>query len=87
MSDTSITAVMPKVDLDQQALRLAGMADQIRDILSKNAPTAPPGAVAGSGSIGRQFTRLGGRSLGTRKIEISCWPWQTLVAWLTLLWN
>jgi len=47
MSDTSITTVIPKVDLDQQALRMAGMADQIREALLKNDPAVPQGAVQG----------------------------------------
>ncbi len=59
MSDTSITTVIPKVDLDQQALRLAGMADQIRDMLVKNAQNTPPGAVQGLIQLAGSLTRLG----------------------------
>jgi adenylate cyclase len=59
MSDSSITTVIPKVDLDQQALRLAGMADQIRDMLVKNTQSTPPGAVQGLIQLAGSLTRLG----------------------------
>jgi PAS domain S-box-containing protein len=59
MSDTSITTVIPKVDLDQQALRLAGIADQIRESLLKNDPSVPQGAVQGLIQLASNLTRLG----------------------------
>jgi adenylate cyclase len=59
MSDTSITTVIPKVDLDQQALRMAGMADQIREALLKNDPAVPQGAVQGLVQLAGNLTRLG----------------------------
>jgi len=59
MSDTSITTVIPKVDLDQQSLRLAGMADQIREALLKNDPSVPQGAVQGLVQLAGNLTRLG----------------------------
>jgi adenylate cyclase len=59
MSDTSITTVIPKVDLDQQALRMAGMADQIREALLKNDPAVPQGAIQGLVQLAGNLTRLG----------------------------
>jgi len=59
MSDASITTVMPKVDLDQQALRLAGMADQIRETLVKTTPSGSQGAVQGLIQLAGNLTRLG----------------------------
>jgi adenylate cyclase len=59
MSDTSITTVIPKVDLDQQALRLAGMADQIREMLVKTGQNIPPGSVQGLIQLAGSLTRLG----------------------------
>jgi len=59
MSDSSITTVIPKVDLDQQALRLAGMADQIREALVKNGQAVPPGAVQSLIQLAGNLTRLG----------------------------
>jgi adenylate cyclase len=59
MSDKFITTAIPKVDLDQQALRLAGMADQIRETLLKFEPAAPAGAVQGLVQLAGNLTRLG----------------------------
>lgn len=59
MSDTSITTVIPKIDLDQQALRLAGMTDQIRETLVKNGQGVPQGAVQGLIQLAGSLTRLG----------------------------
>jgi adenylate cyclase len=63
MSDTSITTVIPKVDLDQQALRLAGMADQIREALLKTDPAVHQGVVQSLVQLAGNLTRLG-RQIG-----------------------
>jgi adenylate cyclase len=59
MSDSSITTAIPKVDLDQQALRLAGMTDQIREALLKNGQPVPQGVVQGMVQLAGSLTRLG----------------------------
>lgn len=59
MNDPSITTVMPKVDLDQQAIRLAGMADQIRESLVKDGKGISSAAAQSLFQLAGNLTRLG----------------------------
>jgi PAS domain S-box-containing protein len=59
MSDASITTAIPKLDLDQQVIRLGQMAEQIRESLQKHNVSLPPTAAQALTQLASNLTRLG----------------------------